>query len=172
MGERAIPDGRFRRVSRGRAAAIAGAAMLPAALAISAAVAARGRVRGGRPRTAPTPPWPRTPARTLSALRPTMRAWGTDSDGELGDGSRTPVSDTPVQVKLPGGVTVTATRAGLPGQRRADQQGHRAGLGQRRFGAARRRRHARPPGPSPWRSSCPRAPGSPRSGQAVTMTWP
>ncbi len=41
-----------------------------------------------------------------------MRAWGTDNDGELGDGSRTPVSDTPVQVKLPSGVTVDRYRAG------------------------------------------------------------
>jgi alpha-tubulin suppressor-like RCC1 family protein len=109
MGERATPDGRFRHVSRGRAAAIAGAAVLPAALAISAALApgAGSAAAAGSADAALAP----NPTRTLSAS-PTMRAWGTDSDGELGDGSRTPVSDTPVQVKLPSGVTPTATRAG------------------------------------------------------------
>lgn len=140
MGERVTPDGRFRRVSRGRAAAIAGAAVLPAALAIMAAVQPGPGPATAATRTAADAVQAPDPSRTLSA-NVTVRAWGTNNDGELGIGTRTPLSDTPVQVKLPSGVTVTATRAGLPGQRRPDLQGHRAGLGRRHRRRARRRRH-------------------------------
>ncbi|MGH3410390.1 MAG: RCC1 domain-containing protein, partial [Streptosporangiaceae bacterium] len=88
---------------------IAGAAVLPAALAISAAMApgAGSAAVAGSAAAVFAP----NPTRTLPTS-PTMRAWGTGNDGELGDGSRTPVSDTPVQVRLPNGVTPTATRAG------------------------------------------------------------
>ncbi len=47
-----------------------------------------------------------TPART------TLRAWGTNSAGELGHGTRSPFSETPVTVRIPKGVIVTSVRAG------------------------------------------------------------
>ncbi|HEX3491883.1 MAG TPA: hypothetical protein VHU92_21230 [Streptosporangiaceae bacterium] len=100
MGERVRP------VTRGRVAALAAAALLPLALAVPVAVQA-----GASPTAAaalgPAP----APARTLPAGL-SMWGWGTDSDGELGSGARVPFTDTPVQVKLPAGVTFTATRAG------------------------------------------------------------
>jgi len=40
-----------------------------------------------------------------------LRAWGDDRSGQLGDGA-TRSSDTPVRVKLPSGTTVTSVRAG------------------------------------------------------------
>lgn len=115
MGERATQrttqDGRYWQVSRGRAAAISGAAVLPAALAIMAAAQPGQQPAAAATRIAAETVQAPNPSRTL-APTVTMRAWGTNNDGELGIGTRTPLSDTPVQVKLPSGVTVTAARAG------------------------------------------------------------
>jgi alpha-tubulin suppressor-like RCC1 family protein len=99
---------RVRSVTPGRVAALAAAAVLPLALAIPVAVqAGSSPAAGAALGRAPAP----APARTLPAGL-SMWGWGTDNDGELGSGTRVPFTDTPVQVKLPSGVSVTATRAG------------------------------------------------------------
>src|SRR5262245_53595194 len=46
-----------------------------------------------------------------AAAPPAVRAWGTDDDGELGNGTDG-TGLGPVKVKLPAGVTVTSVRAG------------------------------------------------------------
>jgi alpha-tubulin suppressor-like RCC1 family protein len=47
-----------------------------------------------------------------AAARPAVRAWGTNDDGELGNGTRGAGGGGPVKVKQPAGVTVTSVRAG------------------------------------------------------------
>jgi alpha-tubulin suppressor-like RCC1 family protein len=50
------------------------------------------------------------PART--AAKPAVRGWGSNDDGELGNGTRGTGVDSPVKAKLPAGVTVTSVRVG------------------------------------------------------------
>jgi len=40
-----------------------------------------------------------------------MRGWGSNTDGELGHGNRSPLSNTPVTVRVPPGAVVTSVRA-------------------------------------------------------------
>jgi alpha-tubulin suppressor-like RCC1 family protein len=119
-------------VTRGRVAVLAAAAVLPVALAIP--VAARvgaSPAAGGAPASAPAP----APVRTLPPGL-SMWAWGTDADGELGSGTRVPFSDTPVQVKLPAGVSVTATRAGCQDTVALTSKGTALAWGNDTFGEA------------------------------------
>jgi alpha-tubulin suppressor-like RCC1 family protein len=85
-----------------RLAAIGFAAVLVAALAIPFFAAAGGAATAasggaGRPQTA--------------AVGGSLRAWGDNSSGQLGDGTTTN-SDTPVKVQLPPGTRITSMRAG------------------------------------------------------------
>src|SRR5216684_6975170 len=50
-------------------------------------------------------------AAAAASVGGSLRAWGDDLNGQLGDGA-TISSDTPVRVKLPSGTTVTSVRAG------------------------------------------------------------
>jgi alpha-tubulin suppressor-like RCC1 family protein len=118
-----------RSVTRGRVAALAAAAVLPLALAIPVAVQAGASPAAGAPAPAPAP------ARTLPPGA-TMWAWGTGNDGELGNGARPPFSDTPVQVKLPKGVSVTATRAGCQDTVALTSKGTALAWGNDTFGEA------------------------------------
>jgi alpha-tubulin suppressor-like RCC1 family protein len=47
-----------------------------------------------------------------TATSGTLRAWGLDNDGQLGDGTQSTGSPVPVKVQLPAGVKVTQLRAG------------------------------------------------------------
>lgn len=92
-----------RRACPRRPAAIGSTAVLVAALALTS-IAAAGRAaasaagsRAGRPQAA--------------AAGGSLRAWGDNRFGQLGDGTTTS-SDTPVKVQLPPGIRVTSMRAG------------------------------------------------------------
>jgi alpha-tubulin suppressor-like RCC1 family protein len=51
-------------------------------------------------------------ARAASASAGTLRAWGFDNDGQLGDGTESTGEPVPVKVKLPTGTKVTQVRVG------------------------------------------------------------
>ncbi len=53
----------------------------------------------------------RGPAAAASA-KTTLRGWGSNAEGELGHGNRTPFSNAPVTVRVPSGASVTSVRAG------------------------------------------------------------
>jgi alpha-tubulin suppressor-like RCC1 family protein len=55
---------------------------------------------------------PGTPAAAAAVTKHVMRGWGTNNDGELGHGTRSTLSDTPVTVVVPKGAIVTSVRAG------------------------------------------------------------
>ncbi len=65
-------------------------------------------------------------------------AWGSNTDGELGDGA-TQTSLVPVSVNLAPGIRITAVQAGLPRQHGSDRCGSGADLGRQRLRRARRR---------------------------------
>jgi alpha-tubulin suppressor-like RCC1 family protein len=88
-----------RRLAAGAAAAMVAALAIPSLTAAGAAAApvSRAGSAAGQP--------------AAVASGGTLRAWGFNADGELGDGTTTS-SSTPVAVSLPPGTTITSVRAG------------------------------------------------------------
>ena len=85
---------------------------------------------------------------TPAAAATSLRAWGTDNDGELGNGATGTYFDMPVTVKVPQGTRVTSVRAGCnhSGTLASPRTGAR--LGRQRRRPARQRQHDRQRHPS------------------------
>src|SRR6266516_3717757 len=89
-----------RRLAAGGAAAMVAALAIPSLTAAGGAAAASVSRAGGR-----------TARETAAASGGTLRAWGANGLGQLGDGT-TSNSDVPVKVKLPPGTRITSARVG------------------------------------------------------------
>jgi alpha-tubulin suppressor-like RCC1 family protein len=142
--DRAMPGAlRRRRARRGRPAAAGLTVALAAALAIPAltfaggtAMAAASAGSAAHAMTADRAGAGRPAAAGLAAAGTaigSLRAWGSNQTGQLGDGSTDP-SDVPVRVQLPSGTKVTQARAGCFHTVALTSKGHVLAWGDNSFG--------------------------------------